>query len=204
VIEGVRASPCEWRAALWHPSRLQRSGWLPALPFAVKELTLKGKGGMRFDICVVSYTTTKGGTMKGRLAVAVVAVLMLSLGARAQEDSVVRVKRGINHPRMMKILESSLQSDYPGIVEATTFNIVTYRDRYPEVNFSPLMHALESLARDTKDSSLSYKAHLVDMYLKYGTDIRVAWPSDWSDHDTVFRQISEQLEKKFLLSNATQ
>jgi hypothetical protein len=132
-------------------------------------------------------------------AFVVLSLLALSVSGFAGPDATK--SRGLDHQNVAKNFIADLKIDNPGIVESALFVIVEYRNRYPALDYSSLIDELAKVARDQKDSTISYKAHLAMMYLRYGTDGDLVPSSDPGDHESLFRQIAEQLEKKFLASN---
>ena len=63
------------------------------------------------------------------------------------------------------------------------------------------MSTLNQVALDNKDSSISYKARLASLYLSYSAGIEITPVVHALDHEYLFRQISKQLEQKFLASH---
>jgi hypothetical protein len=110
-------------------------------------------------------------------------------------------KFAVNHSRITKSYEWDLRSELPSVVESAAFNLIIYKERYPEVDFSGLVQALRKIERSSDDSALAYKAHLVAMYLRYGSDLHLVWPEEITDHEFIYRQIAEHIENKFLVSD---
>ncbi|HTR80108.1 MAG TPA: hypothetical protein VMM58_00670 [Bacteroidota bacterium] len=132
---------------------------------------------------------------------AVVAFALLGVsGAMAHPDRVDKVPS--NQALVLKNFEYSLQrDDFPGIVESTIYNVVIYKNLYPDLDYSRLASMLQRVSKDNLDSSISYKAHLANMYLSYGSTINLMLEHAPSNHEYIFKQISEQLEQKFLASH---
>jgi len=83
-------------------------------------------------------------------------------------------------------------------VESSIYVVVLYKNRFPELNYSQLEDALQRVAGESHDSSISYKAQLAYMYLSHGSVIELTPMQNPNSHDYLFKQISEQLEQKFL------
>jgi hypothetical protein len=141
----------------------------------------------------------------GKLPLLVLSLLILVIifGANifAQTTSVPKVR---DHQKLVYILETALRSDIPGVVEGAIFDLIEYKSFYPQRDFSPLISALHDLALETRDSTLSYKAHLAGMYLRYGTTLENPAAFNAEDHEVAYQMASEQMTRKFLLSHATQ
>ncbi len=132
-----------------------------------------------------------------------VAILALSLSVSAlgQTRTVPKVR---DHHKLMLILEYSLKSDIPGIVESTIYDMIQYKSYYPKQNFSRLISDLNDLSASCRDSAISYKAHLASMYLSYGSSLDNGSAFDPSDHERAFQLASDQLSRKFLFTHATE
>lgn len=140
--------------------------------------------------------------MKNRLNTGIVMVLFatLSMQAMAQE---IMVK---NEPaRFQKILNTafvpSLESDIRGIVEGSLYNIVLCKKYFSALDYKTTSDKLQWLIAENKSSSITYKAHLVLMYLSNAENIDITPKSDPETHDYIFRQISKELESKLLANN---
>ena len=106
-----------------------------------------------------------------------------------------------NHQRNFKEFDYSLQSEIPGIVESTIYTVIEYKNSFPELNYARLGNELDEVARENKDVAISYKARLASMYLTYSSNIQITPVSPALDHEYLFRQIAEQLEKKLLAAH---
>jgi len=106
--------------------------------------------------------------------------------------------------RLMKSFDASLKSDIPGIVESTIYNLVEYKSFFPNRQYGRLVESLDRVASGSADSTIAYKARLAAFYLSYGAplgDARVFTPYD---HEGAFKLVSQQLERKFLISSVGQ
>ncbi len=101
----------------------------------------------------------------------------------------------------LKVFPVYLNSDYEGIVESTIYNIVVMKSYFPNANYKDLIDKLNDVAQDNSNPSIRYKAHLASMYLTFGNNIKVVSAEAGYDHEKVFRQIADQLEKELLVSN---
>jgi hypothetical protein len=135
-------------------------------------------------------------------AAALAAALSVTATVSAQPDE-TRYAR-YDFQKLMKSFDSSLRSDVPGIVESTIYNLVEYKSFFPEREYARLVRSLDDVARTTSDSTIAYKASLAGMYLSYGSRIDDTSVFTPYDHETAFKVAAEQLEKKFLLSRASE
>ncbi len=94
----------------------------------------------------------------------------------------------------------SLDSDIPGIVESTIYNIICIKKFYPQANYSDIISKLNNIAEKNSDPSIRFKAHLASTYLTLGDMIEVKPEAGKFEHEYIFKQITEQLENKLLVS----
>jgi len=140
-----------------------------------------------------------GSTTKRIFATAVMALIIAS-GATAHPDK--PEKSGTYQALALKNFEYSLHlEEYPGIVESTIYNVVIFKNRFPQLDYAQLASLLQRVAEDNQDASISYKAQLAYMYLSNSSMIDLTPESASSNHGYIFKQISEQLEQKFLASH---
>ena len=138
-----------------------------------------------------------------RIAAAVGLVLMIVSVVAAHPDTVEQ--KGMNKELAMKNFEYSLQwRGVPGIVESTIYNVVIFKNRFPDLDYSHIGVLLQRVAEGNKDLSISYKAQLATMYLNYSPTLDLTSQTLPADHEYIFKQISEQFEQKFLASHATE
>jgi hypothetical protein len=144
--------------------------------------------------------------MKNKISkIALSAALILIVFSGAVTRLEAGDKRSVTQELTMKNFENSLEyHECPGIVESTVCNIVVYKSINPDLNYSNLNSELKRIAEDNKDAAIRYKAQLASLYLDYSSIIELSLePSSWN-HEYVFKQISEQLDKKFLVSQTTE
>lgn len=96
------------------------------------------------------------------------------------------------------------RSDIPGIIEATLYAVVECKNRFPDLDYSRLLNAVNKVSQESDDISIGYKAHLASMYLTHSLEIQIAPVQDPDDHEYLFKQIADQLEKKTLVINSYQ
>ncbi len=131
-----------------------------------------------------------------------VIALSFAAAANAQPDESRYAK--YDFQKLMKAFDASLRSDVPGIVESTIYNLVEYKNFFPEREYSRLVQVLNDLARNSPDSTIAYKATLAQMYLSYGSSVENVSVFTPYDHETAFKAVADQLAKKFLLSRSSQ
>ena len=125
-------------------------------------------------------------------------VLVAGPTARAQSETHRYAAYDFN--RLMTAFDQSLQSDVPGIVESTIYNLVEYKSYFPDRDYSRFNRTLSDIARRSKDPSIAYKASLATMYLTYGSTIEDSTVFSPYHHEAAFELVAKQLTKKFLLS----
>jgi hypothetical protein len=138
-----------------------------------------------------------------KTAASILAAFAITVTASASAQTPVD---NINLPKVrqeqvLEMFRTSLKSDYQGVVEGTIYNIVIFKKYYPELDYSQLLTMLYQNTKDNDDAALRFKAHLAAMYLSDDTGITIVPVAHPSDHEYIFRQIAEQLEKKLLVTN---
>lgn len=105
------------------------------------------------------------------------------------------------YQKTLKVFQSSLESDIPGIVESTIYNVVVLKKYYPSADYNKIVNELNDIAVDNASPAIRYKAHLASMYLTLNGIVVVHPIRNTYEHEYIFKQISEQLENKLLTSN---
>ena len=131
--------------------------------------------------------------------VIIISVLTLSTAVFAQPAEHIYGQKTLELG--LKAFPVYLKSDYQGIVECTIYNIVVLRRYFPNADYNSLVEELNKVAQENTSPSIRYKAHLASMYLTLGGNIKVTVAKTAYDHEKVFRQIADQLEKQLLVSN---
>jgi len=143
--------------------------------------------------------------MKLRIAFATMALAAaFSAGASVHAQPEEARYESYNFDRLMKSFDVSLRSDIPGIVEGTIYNLVEYKSYFPNRQYGRLIESLDRVARTSADSTIAYKARLAGMYLAYGSTLGDGTVFTPYDHEGAFKMVSQQLERKFLLSTTGQ
>lgn len=144
---------------------------------------------------------SKGDVMKGYISKALVIVFsLLTLGTAFAQPTQSRYSDKVLE-QGLKVFPVYLKSDYQGIVESTIYNIVVLKSYFPNANYKDMADALNEVALNNANPSIRYKAHLASMYLTIGNNLKVVSVKSGFDHEKVFRQIADQLEKELLVSN---
>ena len=139
----------------------------------------------------------------GALAVFALA-LALSVVANVSAQPLEEGVPTYDHAKVMAIYKTYLKSELPSLVQSTIWDLVECKSYFPDRDYSQVVDALDRLAREDRDSSISYKAHLASMYLTYGSRLENGAAFNLEVPETAFKMVSEQLEKKFLFSETTQ
>ncbi len=95
----------------------------------------------------------------------------------------------------------ALESEIPGIVEGSLYNIVLCRKYFSALDYTVTLEKLQWLIAENKSSSINYKTHLTLLYLSDANNLTITPKSDPETHDYLFRQLSKELEMKMLVSN---
>jgi hypothetical protein len=93
-----------------------------------------------------------------------------------------------------------MKSEYKGIVEGTIYNVVLLKKFHPEADYKDLINDLNKVAEKNDDPSISTKAHLAAMYLRFGNLINIQPVTGNEDHNNVFNQIADQVKNKLLVT----
>ncbi|MDD8019321.1 MAG: hypothetical protein PHP42_13195 [Bacteroidota bacterium] len=135
----------------------------------------------------------------------VAVVMMTSVNGIAQSNDTALdssiYKRKINNTAILNNFQMSLKSDIKGIIEGTIYNIVVYKRYFPQMNYSKIIDNLEIVIQENEDPSISYKAQLAIMYLRHANRIDISPVGHAIDHEYLFKEISEKLEKELLVVN---
>ena len=132
-------------------------------------------------------------------------LLLTSANSLAQDnnttlDSSVYSKI-INRAALLNNFQASLRSDVKGIVEGTIYNIVVFKRYFPEENYSKVIDNLSTVMEKNGDPSISYKAQLALMYLRHANTIEITPKLHAVEHEYIFKEISQKLEKNLLVIN---
>lgn len=132
-----------------------------------------------------------------RLFTAAFLVLFAVSGAAAQEIHLTR--KDFNEKLTFQALDKCLhKTDVPGFVECSLYTVAQCKSRFPELNYTRLLEAVNKVARDDNDPAIRYKAYLVSMYLTHSSDIQLNFISDPVSHDYLFKEIANQLDQRYL------
>ncbi len=132
-----------------------------------------------------------------RLLTAVLLVFLTVAGASAQQKELTR--KTFNEKLTFVALRHCLaNNDVPGIVEGSLYTVAQCKNRFPELDYSRLIDAVNRVVREDNDPALRYKAYLVSMYLTHSSDIQLNFVSNPSSHDYLYKEIANQLEQRYL------
>ena len=140
--------------------------------------------------------------MKNRLGFAIVVLLF---GAATLQVPAQEIRINFEPVKFQKILDKAfvpaLESNIPGIVEGSIYNIIVCKKYCSTLDFTETTEKLRWLITENKSSSISYKAHLALMYIVDADNINITPKSLPETHDYLFRQLAKELETKMLVSN---
>jgi hypothetical protein len=91
-------------------------------------------------------------------------------------------------------------TDYIYTVKIKIYNSIVVKKYYPEADFRRIIDKLNQIAEVNTDPSIRFKAHLASIYLSFSGIINVEPQHHTFDHEYIFRQITDQLENKLLVS----
>ncbi len=120
--------------------------------------------------------------------------------ANSNAQPVKKVSPVVMAKRAMKVIPSSLDSNIPGIIESTIYNVIVVKKYYPSADFDNIIDKLNEIEKENPSPSIRFKAHLASIYLTFGNIIDVKPKHNVFEHDYIYRQIANQLEKKLLVS----
>jgi hypothetical protein len=135
------------------------------------------------------------------LKTAVVVLILLAFSIRIDAQPNYSEKGRPDIEKALKIFPESLKSNVPGIVESTIYNIVVYKKYFPEKNYDRILSVLNTVARENENPAIRYKAYLAEMYLNASSKIEVKPVTPASEHEYIFIQIADQLEKRLLVAD---
>ena len=136
-------------------------------------------------------------TLRNSLAV-LTAVVIFSASGYAQGSDYAPKESVLK--KAYEVCPKSLNSDIPGIVEAGIYNVILLKKYYPTADYSNIMDKLNSIAEKNMDPSIRFKAHLASIYLSFNEIINVQ-PVFNFDHEYIYKQITNQLEKNLVVKN---
>ncbi len=125
-------------------------------------------------------------------------ITMFSTYTSAQDGKFVPKQSVVK--RAFEACPSSLDSEIPGIVESTIYNIICIKKFYPKANYSDIISKLNDISERNSDPSIRFKAHLATIYLTTSDIIDVKPEVGKFEHEYIFKQITKQLENKLLVS----
>lgn len=134
------------------------------------------------------------------LKTAVVVLILLAFSIRIDAQPNYSEKGRPDIEKALKIFPESLKSNVPGIVESTIYNIVVYKKYFPEKDYNKILSVLNTVARENENPAIRYKAYLAEMYINAGSKIEVKPVTPASEHEYIFIQIADQLEKNLLVA----
>lgn len=99
-----------------------------------------------------------------------------------------------------EVCPQSLNSDVSGIVEASIYNVILLKKYYPSADYSNIVDKLNEIAEKNVEPSIRFKAHLASIYLSFNEIINIQ-PRFNFDHEYIYKQITDQLEKNLVVKN---
>lgn len=97
-------------------------------------------------------------------------------------------------------ISATLESDVDGVVQAGIYIVMTTKQKFPEMNFKPVISKLEELSQEGKTLSIRYKAQLAMLYLTFPELFKDVKFEDRENPDKYFIMINETLVKNSLAS----
>ncbi len=127
-------------------------------------------------------------------------VVIFSLTNYAQGNDNATGKAAIAK-KAFEVCPPSLNSDIPGIVESTIYNIILIKKYYPSADYSSIIKKLDKIAETNSDPSIRFKAHLASIYLGFSDVIHVQPMENVYSHEYIYKQITKQLGNELLVSS---
>jgi hypothetical protein len=135
------------------------------------------------------------------LTTVIVALIVLAVTVSIDAHPNYSEKSRPDIEKAFKFFPSSLKSEIPGIVESTIYNVVVYKKYFPEKNYDKIVNALNVVARENSDPAIRYKAYLAATYLNSASKVDIKPESPAEEHEYIFIQIADQLEKNLLVAD---
>lgn len=133
-----------------------------------------------------------------RFLVLLVAGIIFSASSYAQGNNYTPTVTVLK--KAYEVCPQSLDSNVPGIVEASIYNVILLKKYYPTADYSSIVNKLNKIAEKNMDPSIRFKAHLASIYLSFSEIINVQ-PKFIFDHEYIYKQITDQLEKNLVVKN---
>ena len=136
-------------------------------------------------------------------AILLFAVVVFSISTYGQNDDIATPKQSILD-MAYKVCPKSLDSDIPGIVESSIYNVILLKKYYPSADYSNIIDKLNEISDKNVDPGIRFKAHLASMYLNFSSLINVqpkSFPDYENEPEYIYKQITNQLESKLFVSN---
>jgi hypothetical protein len=95
----------------------------------------------------------------------------------------------------------TMDSDLNSLVESAIFNMIMFKDKYPEWNFNNINQKLNDLVIEGNSLSIRYKAQLVSMFLSNPELFERIEITEKDNPAKYFRILSEQLMNRTVAAN---
>jgi hypothetical protein len=95
----------------------------------------------------------------------------------------------------------TMDSDLNSLVESAIFNMIMFKDKYPEWNFKNINQKLKDLVIEGNSLSIRYKAQLVSMFLSNPELFERIEITEKDNPAKYFRILSEQLTNRIVAAN---
>jgi hypothetical protein len=95
----------------------------------------------------------------------------------------------------------TMDSDLNSLVESAIFNMIMFKDKYPEWNFNNINQKLNDLVIEGNSLSIRYKAQLVSMFLSNPELFERIEITEKDNPAKYFRILSEQLTNRIVAAN---
>jgi putative cell wall-binding protein len=126
------------------------------------------------------------------------AVIILSASSYAQGSDYSPKETVLK--KAYEVCPQSLNSDVSGIVEASIYNVILLKKYYPSADYSNIVDKLNEIAEKNVEPSIRFKAHLASIYMSFNEIINIQ-PKFNFDHEYIYKQITNQLEKNLVVKN---
>ena len=134
--------------------------------------------------------------MKTKITVLLI-LLVVTLNVSAQEYSVSDNFLS----RAEKNFIATMNSDVNSLVESAIFNMLLFKNKFPEWDFESIISKLNSLAVEGKTLPIRYKAQLASIYINYSEMFSNIKIIEKDNPTKYFRLISEKIENNLVASN---
>jgi hypothetical protein len=104
--------------------------------------------------------------------------------------------------RTLEANRTLLDSEVSTVVESAIYNVIVFKENYPNKDYGNVIESLKALVNDGKTVKLRYIAQLASLYFEYpDLFMGIEFEKSAEDTDFYFKEMSDLLVKKSLVMN---